>query len=93
MNTIPAQEIKQRGISAVDDLLDNGPVHVILRNRPRYVVLDEAHYQELLEAQEEAILARYRAVRDDVRAGRVRRFTDSDELTAAVMAYGSTDQP
>ena len=93
MNTIPAQEIKKRGISAVDELLEEGPVQVILRNRPQYVVLDEAHYQELLEAQEEAILARYRAVMDDIRAGRVRRFTDPEKLTAAGMAHGSSDQP
>jgi transcriptional antiterminator len=34
MNTIPAQEIKRCGISAVDELLKNGPVHIIKNNRP-----------------------------------------------------------
>ena len=46
MQTIPAQEIKRRGISAVDDLLREGPVHVIQRNQPRYVILDEVRYRE-----------------------------------------------
>lgn len=41
INSIPAQQIKQRGISAVDDLLCEGPVHVIMRNEPRYVVMGE----------------------------------------------------
>jgi len=39
MRTIAAQEIKKRGISAVDDVLKEGPVHVIKNNQPRYVVL------------------------------------------------------
>ena len=46
-NTISAQEIKRRGISAVDEALRLGPVHVIQRNRPRYVILSEDEYQRL----------------------------------------------
>lgn len=46
-NVISAQEIKRRGISAVDQALENGPVHVIQRNRPRYVILSEDYYQRL----------------------------------------------
>ncbi|MDZ7790996.1 MAG: hypothetical protein U5L08_10990 [Xanthomonadales bacterium] len=45
--TITAQEIKRRGISAVDEALRQGPVHVIQRNRPRYVILMEEDYQRL----------------------------------------------
>lgn len=41
MRTISAQEIERRGIGAVDDLLAKGPVHIITRNEPRYVVMDE----------------------------------------------------
>ncbi|MFA9462532.1 type II toxin-antitoxin system Phd/YefM family antitoxin [Thiohalorhabdus methylotrophus] len=47
-STIPAQEIKRRGISAVDEALRAGPVHVVSRNRPRYVILSEEQYQELV---------------------------------------------
>jgi len=46
-NTIPAQEIKRRGISVVDEALKHGPVHVIQRNRPRYVILSEEAFQRL----------------------------------------------
>lgn len=49
MNTIPAQEIKRRGISAVDELLRDGPVHVIRNNQPRYVVMSEEDYARLTE--------------------------------------------
>lgn len=48
-NTITAQELKRRGISAVDDALRRGPVHVIQRNRPRYVILSEEEYARLAD--------------------------------------------
>lgn len=48
-NTITAQEIKRRGITAVDEALQNGPVHVIQRNRPRYVILSEEEYRRLAD--------------------------------------------
>ena len=56
MNTIPAQEIKRRGIAAVDELIAKGDVHIIRNNQPQYVVLSQERYEELLEAQEEAQL-------------------------------------
>jgi PHD/YefM family antitoxin component YafN of YafNO toxin-antitoxin module len=73
MNTIAAQDIKRRGISAVDDLLANGPVHVIKNNEPGYVVLTEERYLELIEAEDEAFNVRIRASLADVKAGRVKR--------------------
>lgn len=78
MNMIPAQEIKRRGIAAVDDLIADGPVYIIRNNRPQYVVLTEARYRELLEAQEEAYEARIRASLEDLKAGRVTRGTAED---------------
>ena len=78
MNTLPAQEIKRRGIAAVDDLIETGDVHIIKNNRSQYVVVTEARYRELIEAQEEAYTARVRASLDDLKAGRVKRGTASD---------------
>ena len=78
MNTIPAQEIKRRGIGAVDELLTKGAVHVIRNNQPQYVVLSEERYQDLLEEQEEALEARVRASLEDLKAGRVTRGTAAD---------------
>ena len=82
MNTIPAQEIKRRGIAAVDDLIAKGDVHIIRNNQPQYVVLSENRYQELLEAQGEAYEARVLASLEDLKAGRVIRGTAEDLIKA-----------
>ncbi len=79
MRSIPAREIKRRGISAVDEALKDGPVYVIKNDQPSYVILDEEHCQELVEAQEEAYLTRIKASLADVEAGRIRRLT-AEEL-------------
>ncbi len=73
MQTIPAREIKRRGISVIDDLVKEGPVHVIKDDRPTYVIMEEAHYRELVEAQEETFRARFQASLEDLQAGRIRR--------------------
>ena len=80
MNTIPAQEIKRRGIAAVDDLIAKGPVHVIRNNRPEYVIISQQRYEDLLEAEDEAFEARLEASLEDLRAGRVRRFSSAAEI-------------
>lgn len=51
MNSIPAQEIKRRGVSALYDLLKQGPVHIIRNNRPTYVVLSQEQFAQLSEAR------------------------------------------
>ncbi|MBI5444119.1 MAG: type II toxin-antitoxin system Phd/YefM family antitoxin [Deltaproteobacteria bacterium] len=88
MNSIPAQEIKRRGIAAVDDLIAEGDVHVIRNNRPQYVVLSEERYQELMAAEREAHYARVRASLEDVKAGRTRTFRTAGELLKALDEEG-----
>lgn len=90
MNAIAAQEIKRRGIAAVDDLIVNGDVHVIRNNQPQYVVLSEARYQELIVAEQEAYYARIRASLEDVNAGKVKRFKTAAELLRALDADEAT---
>ena len=75
MRTIPAREIKRRGIVAVEEALKEGPVHIIKNDQPRFVVLDEEHYRELLDAQEQAYVTRVKASLQDVKNRRVRRVT------------------
>jgi PHD/YefM family antitoxin component YafN of YafNO toxin-antitoxin module len=75
MNTVPAREIKRRGISAVDAALVEGPVHVIKDDRLAYVVLTEGQYEELVEGYHEASVARVKASLEEVSAGRTRRVT------------------
>jgi PHD/YefM family antitoxin component YafN of YafNO toxin-antitoxin module len=88
MNTIPAQEIKRRGIAAVDELIAKGDLHIIRNNQPQYVVLSQKRYEDLLEAEEEAAEARLRASLADLKAGRVRRFASADELIQALDLEG-----
>jgi hypothetical protein len=48
MNTVPAAEVKRRGIAALEDALKKGPAHIIKSNRPSCVVLSEEDYATLL---------------------------------------------
>jgi PHD/YefM family antitoxin component YafN of YafNO toxin-antitoxin module len=84
MNTIPSQEIKRRGIAAVDEKLAEGAVHVIRNNQPQYVILSEERYKELVAAESDAYLARVRASLEDVKAGRVKKFKDAKALLKAI---------
>jgi PHD/YefM family antitoxin component YafN of YafNO toxin-antitoxin module len=80
LRTIPASEIKRRGISAVDEMLCEGAVHVIKNDRPSYVILSEEDFAELVEAQEAAYIARVKESLEDVAAGRVTRYDNVDDL-------------
>ena len=80
MNSIPAQEIKRRGISAVDEALRDGPVHIIKNNRPHCVVLTEERFQEFLEAHQEASRESLRVSLEDAKAGRINHYDDVDSL-------------
>ena len=68
MNTIAAQDIKRRGMKAVDEIIDEGPVHVIKNNRPQYVILSEELYNDLVEEHSAAYVARVRTSLKDVKA-------------------------
>jgi hypothetical protein len=47
MNSIPASEVKRRGVAALEEAVKKGPVHVIKNNRPTLVVLTEEEYARL----------------------------------------------
>ncbi len=72
MNAITAQEIKRRGIGAVDRALKQGAVRVLKENQPMYVVLSEADYEQMVGDLAEA---RLRASEADLKSGRVSRGT------------------
>ena len=86
MNVISAQELKRRGIAAVDEIIAGGDVHVIRNNQPQYVVLSEARYQELVAESQEAYLARVRASLEDVKAGRIQTFKSAEDLLQVLNA-------
>lgn len=50
-NVLTVAELKRRGMAAIEDQLQSGPVHILKRNKPAAVVLSEEQYQQLLGAQ------------------------------------------
>ena len=78
MNMIAAQEIKRRGMAAVDHLLDQGPVRIVKNNRPRYVVMSETEFDVMMRDLAEARLAASEA---DLKAGRIRKGTAASLMT------------
>jgi len=55
-----------------------GDLHIIRNNQPQYVVLPQKRYEELLAAQEEALVVRLRASLENLKAGRVKHGTAED---------------
>ncbi len=52
MKTITANDLKSRGISVLESALENQDEAIIsVRGRPRYVVMDIAHYEHFREAE------------------------------------------
>jgi len=47
MNTVTAAELKRRGMSAIEEGLRHGPLHLVKRNKPAAVVLTEEEYSRL----------------------------------------------
>ena len=68
----------RRGITAVDEALAQGLVHIVKNNRAQDVVFTEARYQASLEMQEKALLARIKASLKDAKAGRATRHCSVD---------------
>ncbi len=54
MNTLPAGEIRRRGLAALEESLKQGPVHILKHNRPSAVVLSEDDYRRLCESAGQA---------------------------------------
>lgn len=69
MSHITANDLKTRGIAAIEAMLVDGRTEAVVsvRGADRYVVMDLAHYQHLRECELEAALAESRV---EVAAGR-----------------------
>lgn len=50
-NVLTVSELKRRGMAAIDEAMQRGPVHIIKRNKPAAVVLSEAEYQRLSQGK------------------------------------------
>jgi hypothetical protein len=89
MAHITANDLKTRGIAAIEALLADGRTEAVVsvRGADRYVVMDLAHYQHLRECELEAALAESRA---DVAAGRFVTETPQAHL-ARLQALNASD--
>lgn len=68
MSQISANDLKTRGVAAIESALASSPEAVVsVRGKDRYVVMELAHYHYLRECELDAALAQTRA---DLDAGR-----------------------
>ena len=72
MFAMPAQEVKRRGMSALNEQLADGPVYVISNNTPKYVVMFSEAFHQM---EDELSALRVQLSEADIRAGRVTRGT------------------
>lgn len=78
MNHISANELKTRGIAAIEQALATEQEAIVsVRGKDRFVILDMAQYQRLRECELEVALAE---ARSDVAAGRVMRESPEAHL-------------
>ena len=79
MSRISANDLKTRGVAAIEAALSTEPEAIVsVRGRERYVVMDIAHYHYLRECELEAALAETRA---DLAASRAVRESPEAHLT------------
>lgn len=68
MSLISANDLKTKGIAAIESALANAPEAVVsVRGKERFVVMEIAHYHYLRECELDAALAQTRA---DLASGR-----------------------
>ena len=79
MAHITANDLKTRGIAAIEAMLGDGRTEAVVsvRGADRYVVMELAHYQHLRECELEAALAESRS---DIAAGRFVVESPEDHL-------------
>jgi PHD/YefM family antitoxin component YafN of YafNO toxin-antitoxin module len=78
MGAISANDLKTRGVAAIESMLEQQPEAVIsVRGKERFVVMEMAHYHYLRECELESALAETRA---DLAAGRFVKQTPQAHL-------------
>lgn len=81
MPRISANDLKTKGISAIEAALSESPEAIVsVRGKDRFVVMDIAHYHYFRECELEAALAETRA---DLTAGRFVEESPEDHLARA----------
>lgn len=87
MPSLSANDLKTKGIAAIETILAEQPEAIItLRGKDRFVVMDLEHYQYLRECELEAALAESRT---DIAAGRF--VIDSVEAHVERITAGTSE--
>ncbi len=78
MTVLTANDLKTKGVSDIERLLQDAQEVVIsVRGKPRYVVMDIAHYDFLRECE---IMAAWAQTHADLAAGRYRRESADEHI-------------
>jgi len=78
MTVVTANDLKTRGISDIERLLqDEAEVVISVRGKPRYVVMDIAHYDYLRECE---IASAWLQSKVDIAEGRYRRENAAEHI-------------
>ena len=78
MSHISANDLKIKGVAAIEAALSQAPEAIVsVRGKDKFVVMDLAHYQYLRECELDAALAETRA---DLAAGRFVEESATDHL-------------
>lgn len=78
MAVLTANDLKTKGVSDIERLLQDAQEVVIsVRGKPRYVVMDIAHYDFLRECE---VVAAWAQTRADLAAGRYRSESADDHI-------------
>lgn len=78
MNVITANELKLKGVGALEQALKNEPEAIIsVRGKPRFVVMDEAQYEYFRDCELSAAIAESKA---DIAAGRSYTGTAAEHI-------------
>ncbi len=78
MSHISANDLKTKGVSAIEAALNDAPEAIVsVRGKDKFVVMDLAHYHYLRECELDAALAETRA---DLAAGRTIQESAADHL-------------
>jgi len=86
MNTINANELKTRGVTAIESALQYGSdVAITVRGKTRFVVVDVDYFQQLRECELEKAA---REAREDIAAGRFVVETAEQHKERIMAKYG-----
>ena len=88
MVTISANDLKTKGVSAIDLALGSAPEATIsVRGKGKFVVMDMAHFHYLRECELDTVLVRTRA---DMAAGRMVQESPDAHLARLDAMFKST---